>query len=188
MKYQSEEVTMSNVLDGKRIALLATDGFEDSELTKPLEAVREAGAEVTIISEEKGTFTGKNGTEIEADASIEDIVAADFDGLLLPGGVANPDKLRMNPMAVEFVKRFFDDSKPVAAICHAPWLLIEAGVVSGKKLTSWPSLKTDITNAGGIWVDEEVVVDNGLVTSRKPDDISAFSAKAIEEFAEGKHE
>jgi len=179
---------MSNILDGKRIALLATDGFEDSELTKPLEAVKDAGADVTIISEKTGTFTGKNGTEIEADASVEDVVAADFDGLLLPGGVANPDKLRMNPMAVEFVKRFFDDAKPVAAICHAPWLLIEAGVVSGKKLTSWPSLKTDITNAGGKWVDEEVVVDNGLVTSRKPDDIPVFSAKAIEEFAEGRHE
>lgn len=178
---------MSNVLDGKRIALLATDGFEDSELTKPLEAVKDAGADVTIISEKSGTFTGKDGTKIEADASVEDVVAADFDGLLLPGGVANPDKLRMNPMAVEFVKRFFEDAKPVAAICHAPWLLIEAGVVSGKKLTSWPSLKTDITNAGGVWVDEEVVVDNGLVTSRKPDDIPAFSAKAIEEFAEGRH-
>ena len=178
---------MSHTLEGKKIALLATDGFEDSELTKPLEAVKDAGAEVTIISEKVGTFTGKDGTEIEAEVSVENVVAADFDGLLLPGGVGNPDKLRMNPQAVEFIKRFFDDAKPVAAICHAPWLLIEAGVVGGKKLTSWPSLRTDITNAGGVWVDEEVVVDNGLVTSRNPDDIPAFNAKAIEEFAEGKH-
>ena len=178
---------MSHTLEGKKIALLATDGFEDSELTKPLEAVKDAGAEVTIISEKVGTFTGKDGTEIEAEVSVENVVAADFDGLLLPGGVGNADKLRMNPQAVEFIKRFFDDAKPIAAICHAPWLLIEAGVVGGKKLTSWPSLRTDITNAGGVWVDEEVVVDNGLVTSRNPDDIPAFNAKAIEEFAEGKH-
>lgn len=178
---------MADTLNGKKIALLATDGFEDSELNQPLDAVREAGAEVTIISEEAGTITGKNDTEISVDMAVDDADASQFDGLLLPGGVANPDKMRMNKKAVSFVRDFFEQHKPVAAICHAPWLLVEADVVKGRKLTSWPSLETDIKNAGGNWVDEQVVVDQGLVTSRKPDDLEAFSAKAIEEFAEGKH-
>lgn len=175
-------------LDGKKIALVATDGFEDSELTQPLKAVKDAGAAVTIISEETGSIKGKDGTEITVDATVESVNADDYDGLLLPGGVANPDKMRMNEQAVEFVCSFFVQHKPVAAICHAPWLLVEADAVHGRTLTSWPSLRTDIKNAGGNWVDQEVVVDNGLVTSRKPDDLEAFCAKAVEEFAEGKHE
>ena len=174
-------------LSGKTIALLATNGFEDSELTKPLEAVRDAGAEVLILSEETGTITGKNGTEIEVDHMVDDVNAEGFDGLLLPGGLANPDHLRLNETAVAFVKDFFEQHKPVAAICHAPWMLIEANVVDGRTLTSWPSLKTDLVNAGANWVDEEVVVDKGLVTSRNPDDIPAFSARAIEEFAKDEH-
>ena len=169
-------------LEGKTIALLATDGFEDSELTQPLEAVRNAGADVRIVSD-KAAFTGKEGTEVDCDVSVEDASVDDYDGLLLPGGVANPDIMRMNQTAVSFVRDFFEQQKPVAAICHAPWLLIEAGVVDGRKLTSWPSLKTDLENAGAIWVDESVVVDNGLVTSRKPDDLDDFCSKAIEEFA-----
>lgn len=179
---------MNQSLDGKHIALLATNGFEDSELEKPLEAVRAAGAEVTIVSEKAGAFKGKNGTEVVADAAIEDVSYDDYDGLLLPGGVENPDHLRVNQSAVDFVRGFFENQKPVAAICHAPWILIEAGVVDGRTMTSWPSLKTDLRNAGANWVDEEVVVDQGLVTSRKPDDLPAFCAKAVEEFSEGKHE
>lgn len=178
---------MADSLDGKTIALLATDGFEDSELTQPLEAVREAGATVVIVSNGKDVITGKNGTEIDVDQSAEEVNAADFDGLLLPGGVHNPDVMRTEAAAVDFVRNFFELHKPVAAICHAPWMLIEAGVVRGRTLTSWPSLKTDLLNAGAEWVDQEVVVDDGLVTSRKPDDLEAFSAKAIEEFAEGQH-
>ena len=179
---------MTKSLNNKRIALLATNGFEDSELTEPLNAVRDAGAEVTIISEEKGEFTGKNGTTITADLAATDARADNYDGLLLPGGVANPDRLRMNPAAIDFVRDFCEQSKPIAAICHAPWLLIEADVVEGRTLTSWPSLRTDLMNAGATWVDEEVVVDHGLVTSRKPDDIPAFIDKAIEAFAAGPHE
>lgn len=178
---------MADTLNGKTIALLATDGFEDSELTEPLQAVKDAGATVTIISNGKSTITGKNSTEIDVHSQVDAVSAADFDGLLLPGGVANPDAMRMNAAAVSFVRNFFELKKPVAAICHAPWLLIEAGVVRGRKVTSWPSLKTDLMNAGAEWVDEEVVVDNGLVTSRKPDDLPAFCAKAVEEFAEGAH-
>jgi len=179
---------MTKPLSGKRIALLATHGFEDSELTGPLDAVKQAGATVTIVSEEVGEFTGKNGTTIMADMSATDANAVDYDGLLLPGGLANPDHLRMNPAAVHFTGEFFEQHKPVAAICHAPWLLIEADVVEGRTLTSWPSLRTDLMNAGATWVDEEVVVDHGLVTSRKPDDIPVFIDKAIEAFAAGPHE
>lgn len=178
---------MEHTLDGKVIALLSTDSFEDSELTEPKQALEDAGAEVTIISEHLGVITGKNGTEVAVDMTVEDVEPSEFDGLLLPGGVGNPDVLRQNDFAVEFVREFVEGGKPVAAICHAPWLLIEADVVKGRTLTSWPSLKTDIINAGGNWVDEPVVVDNGLVTSRKPDDIPDFNAKAIEEFAEGTH-
>lgn len=179
---------MTQNLTGKTIALIATDGFEDSELTEPKKALEDAGAEVMVISEDTGVITGKNGTEVDVDMAVDDADVAEYDGLLLPGGVANPDAMRQNDMAVSFVRDFFTGGKPVAAICHAPWLLIEADVVKGKTLTSWPSLKTDIINAGGTWVDEPVVTDNGLVTSRKPDDIPDFNAKAIEEFAEGAHE
>ena len=178
---------MEYSLSGKTIALIATDGFEDSELTEPKKGIEEAGAEVTVISEGMGVITGKDGTEVAVDATIDEVEPDDYDGLLLPGGVANPDVMRQNDMAVEFVREFVSSGKPVAAICHAPWLLVEADVLRGRTLTSWPSLKTDIVNAGGNWVDEPVVTDNGLVTSRKPDDIPDFIAKAIEEFAEGTH-
>jgi len=174
-------------LDGKTIALLATNGFEDSELTEPLKAVKDAGASVVVISEEAGEISGKHDTKVTAEKGVDEVSADDYDGLLLPGGVANPDTMRMNKAAVNFVRSFFDQHKPVAAICHAPWMLVEAGVLQGRTVTSWPSLKTDIKNAGATWVDESVVVDQGLVTSRKPDDIPDFNAKAIEEFAEGKH-
>jgi len=173
-------------LSNKKIAVLATDGFEDSELSKPCEAIREAGAQIKFISD-KEHFEGKNGMKCDADLLVEDANADEFDGLLIPGGVANPDRMRMNKKAISFVRDFFSHGKPVAAICHGPWLLIEAGVLQDRTVTSWPSLKTDLTNAGANWVDEEVVVDNGLVTSRKPDDIPAFCVKAVEEFAEGKH-
>ena len=175
-------------LEGKHIALLATDGFEDSELTVPLEAIKNAGAQVTVISDGKDEITGKNDTVIDVDENVNDVSAENFDGLLLPGGLQNPDTMRMNEVAVAFVRDFFGQHKPVAAICHAPWLLIEADVLQGRRVTSWPSLQTDITNAGATWVDESVVVDQGLVTSRKPDDLDDFTAKAIEEFGEGKHE
>lgn len=177
----------TTILDGKRIALLSTNGFEDSELTEPLEAVRDAGASVEIISDQTEKIAGKNDTKIDVDKTVENVSADDYDGLLLPGGVANPDKMRLNSKAIDFVGDFFEQHKPVAAICHAPWLLVEADVVKDRTLTSWPSLKTDIENAGGKWVDEEVVVDQGLVTSRNPNDLPAFCTKAVEEFAEGKH-
>ncbi len=176
---------MSEILQSKHIALLATDGFEDSELEEPLAALRSAGATVTIISEQEGSFTGKNGTEVETDLAVEDAAVAEYDGLLLPGGVENPDTLRMNKTAVGFVQEFFAQHKPVAAICHAPWVLIEAGVVEGRTVTSWPSVRTDLENAGAIWVDKEVVVDDGLVTSRNPGDIPIFCEKMVEEFAKG---
>lgn len=175
-------------VDGKRIALLATDKFEDSELTKPLEALESAHATVDIISNKAGSIVGKNNTEIAVDITIEDASSDDYDGLLIPGGVENPDVMRTEQKAVEFVHSFFSSHKPVAAICHGPWLLVEADVLHDRTLTSWPSLKTDISNAGGIWVNEEVVTDQGLVTSRNPDDIPAFIDKMIEEFSEGNHE
>ena len=182
---------MAGKLDGKRIAFLATDGVEQVELTKPWEAVKGAGAEVELISLETGKIQGYNHLDkadtFEVDRSVSEADAGSYDGLVLPGGVANPDALRMNDDAVKFTRSFFDQDLPVAAICHAPWMLIEAGVVEGRTVTSWPSLQTDIRNAGGKWVDQEVVVDEGLTTSRKPDDLPAFCAKAIEEFAEGKH-
>lgn len=174
---------MEHDLTDKTIAVLATNGFEDSELTSPMEAVKAAGAEVVVVSESLDDISGKDGTDVPVDRSVDEVSASDFDGLILPGGVANPDALRMNEKAVELVREFFDQHKPVAAICHGPWMLVEANVLEGRTVTSWPSLKTDIMNAGGIWVDESVVEDDGLVTSRKPDDLDDFNAKIIEKFA-----
>src|SRR6267142_1596248 len=184
---------MAKDLTGKRIAILVDEGFEQVELVKPRKALDKAGAETQVVSPqtEQGQVRGWNmkrwGKFVAIDVPLESADPSTFDALLLPGGVMNPDKLRINPKAVEFVKHFFDAGKPVAAICHAPWTLIEADVLKDRTLTSWPSLKTDIRNAGGNWVDEEVVTDMGLVTSRKPDDIKAFNKKMIEEFAEGEH-
>ncbi len=182
---------MAENLTGKRIAFLLTDGFEQVEFTRPWDALKAAGAEVELLSTHEGKVQGMNhmdkGDEFAVDGLISDADPRDYDGLVLPGGVANPDRLRTAVSAVNFVRAFFDAKKPVAAICHGPWTLVEADVVRGRTLTSWPSLKTDIRNAGGQWVDEAVVVDDGLVTSRKPDDLDAFCAKAVEEFAEGRH-
>lgn len=184
---------MSDELQGKRVAfLVANEGVEQIELTEPLKAVRNAGAEVDLIAPEKGDVQGFNhldkGDVFQADRAVGEVDASDYDGLVLPGGVANPDVLRTVKPAVEFTRSFFEQGKPVAAICHGPWTLVEADVVDGRTLTSWPSLQTDIRNAGGEWVDEEVHVDEGLVTSRKPDDLEAFCGKAVEEIAEGVHE
>ena len=182
---------MANELNGKRVAIVATDMVEQVELLEPRKALDEAGARTEVISIESGKIQGFNhydkGDEIPVDRTIEEASADEYDALLLPGGVGNPDVLRMDENVVSFVRDFFEQGKPVAAICHGPWTLVEAGVVRGRKLTSWPSIQTDIRNAGGNWADEEVVVDQGLVTSRKPDDIPAFNAKMVEEFAEGKH-
>lgn len=182
---------MSNQLKGKRIAFLLTDGFEQVEFTQPWQAVKNAGATVELVSLKKGSIQGFNHTDkgdsFKVDKTVDEVKASDYHGLVLPGGVHNPDALRTNKQAVQFVRDFFKQHKPVSAICHGPWTLIEAGVVEGRTLTSWPSLKTDIENAGGKWVDREVVVDEGLTTSRNPDDLDAFCAKTVEEFAEGKH-
>jgi protease I len=183
---------MADELKGKKIAFLATDMFEQVELTEPWKALEEAGADLDLVSLKEGEIQGFNhydkaGT-FKVDKTVEEASANDYAGLVLPGGVGNPDTLRQDENAVRFVRDFFEQGKPVAAICHAPWTLIEAGVVRSRTLTSFPSLQTDIRNAGGNWVDEEVHVDNGLVTSRKPDDIPAFNTKVIEEFAEGRHE
>jgi protease I len=183
---------MDKDLSGKTIAILVTDGFEQEELTRPRRALDEAGAVTKIVSPKEGKVKGWNhtqwGDEFAVDLTVDEAKPGDYDGLLLPGGVMNPDKLRANAGAVAFVKAFFDAGKPVAAICHGPWTLIEAGVVKGRKMTSYESIKTDLKNAGANWVDEEVVVDNGLVTSRKPDDLPAFNEKMIEEFCEGRHQ
>ena len=180
-----------NNLSGKRIAFLATDGVEQVELTDPWEAVKSAGGAPELISIKSGKIQGwnhdKKGKKFTVKMLVGEASAEDYDGLVLPGGVMNPDTLRMFDEAVDFVRDFFKQEKPVAAICHGPWLLVEANVVEGRTLTSWPSLKTDSRNAGGNWVDQELVVDNGLVTSRKPDDLPAFCPKAVEEFAEGRH-
>ncbi len=184
-------MSSEQTLKGKKIAFLATDGFEQVELTTPWKEIENAGAEVCLVSLKKGKIQGFNHHDkadtFSVDKEVKEVAAGDFDGLVLPGGVSNPDALRVSKEAVYFVKDFFKLSKPVAAICHGPWSLIEADVVKGRTLTSWPSLRTDIVNAGGNWVDEEVHCDNGLVTSRKPDDLKAFCKKAIEEFSEGVH-
>jgi len=182
---------MANQLNGKRIAVLVADGFEQVEMTEPRKALDQAGAKTTLISLEGGKVQGfdhdKRGQQFPVEKTIDSVSATDYDALLLPGGVASPDKLRINKQAVSFVKAFADAGKPIAAICHGPWTLVEAGVVRGKTLTSWPSLRTDIQNAGGTWVNEEVHNHHGLITSRKPADIPAFNRKMIEEFAEGRH-
>ncbi len=178
---------MGNKLEGKKIAILATDGFEQAELFEPKKALEDEGAEVSVVSLKSGEIKGWDETDwgktIKVDLTVADAKAEDFDALQLPGGVMNPDKLRLEEKAVSFVKAFFDAGKPVAAICHAAWTLIEADVVRGKTLTSWGSLQTDLENAGAKWVDEQVVFDNGLITSRNPQDIPAFNKKMIEEFA-----
>ena len=179
-------------LNGKKVAILVADGFEQVELTKPKQALEEAGAQTHIVSLKSGQVKGWDETDwgdtFDVDVVVADAKAEDYNALLLPGGVMNPDNLRQDEKAVAFVRTFFEQHKPVAAICHGPWTLIEAGVVEGRKMTSYSSLQTDLKNAGANWVDEEVVTDQGLVTSRKPDDIPAFNKKMIEEIAEGKHE
>ena len=178
-------------LDGKRVAIIATDMVEQIELVEPRKALDEAGATTELLSIKPGDIQGMNhfdkGDKLHVDRLVEEADASDYDALLIPGGVANPDQLRADENVIAFVRDFFEAGKPVAAICHGPWVLVEAGVVRGRKLTSWPSIQTDVRNAGGNWVDEEVVVDSGLVTSRKPDDIPAFNKKMIEEIAEGRH-
>jgi deglycase len=184
---------MAGKLDGKKIAfLVANEGTEQVELTEPWKAVEQAGGTPELVSLEPGQIQAFNHLDradtFSVDHTAAEADASSYDGLVLPGGVANPDFLRADQDAVAFVRAFFDDAKPVAAICHGPWTLIDAGVVKGRTLTSWPSLRTDLRNAGATWVDEEVHVDEGLVSSRKPDDLPAFCAKLVEEVAEGKHE
>jgi protease I len=183
---------MANELQGKKIAFLATDMVEQVELTEPWKAVQKAGGQPELVSLEPGKIQGFNHYDkadtFDVDKTVEEVSASDYDALVQPGGVGNPDTLRGDENAVNFVREFFEQGKPVAVICHGPWMLVEAGVLRGRTVTSWPSLQTDIRNAGGNWIDEEVVVDNGLVTSRKPDDLPAFNSKLVEEFAEGKHE
>jgi protease I len=182
---------MADQLKGKRVAALATHGFEQDELLQPRKALVDAGATVDVVSPESGRIRGWKhkewGEEVAVDRTLDQARANEYDALLLPGGVMNPDRLRMDSRAVQFVKRFFDEGKPIAVICHGPWTLVEANVVRGVTMTSWPSLKADLTNAGAKWVDQEVVVDRGIVSSRKPDDIPAFNRKMIEEFVEGVH-
>lgn len=182
----------TGTLQGRKIAILATDGFEQSELTQPLAALKEAGAQAYVIAPKSGEIQGmqhaEKGVKVHVDKALGQANPEDYDALMLPGGVANPDALRINKQALQFVRHFVDAKKPIAAICHAPWTLIETGIVEGRRVTSWPSLKTDLENAGADWVDREVVTDKGLVTSRKPDDLPAFCAKMIEEFREGRHD
>jgi protease I len=184
---------MPSKLDGKRIAfLVAQEGIEEVELTKPWEAVENEGAKPELIAPESGEVQAFNhldkGKTFSVDRTLDEARPADYDGVVLPGGVANPDQLRMKPAALEFLRELFSEGKPAGVICHGPWTLVEADLVRGRRMTSWPSLKTDIRNAGGEWVDEEVVVDQGLVSSRNPEDLPAFCAKIVEEFCEGEHE
>ena len=184
---------MKTTLQGKKVAILATDGFEQSELTSPRQALQDAGAEVHVVSPKEGKIRGWKhtdwGEEVSVDKTLSEVSGDDYNALVLPGGLFNPDALRQDQQAIQFVRSFFkaDYNKPVAAICHGPWLLAEAGVSEGRKLTSYPSIQTDLKNAGGNWTDKEVVCDNGLVTSRKPDDLPAFNRKLIEEIFEGRH-
>jgi protease I len=179
-------------LAGKKAAILAANMFERVELDEPRKALEEAGAQTDVVSIHDGEIQGfdhfQPKNKVKVDKTVEEVAVADYDALFIPGGVGNPDQLRGDENAVNFVREFAASMKPIAAICHAPWVLVEAGVVRGRTVTSWPTLQTDIRNAGGKWVDKEVVVDDGIVTSRKPDDIPAFNEKMIEEFAEGKHE
>jgi protease I len=183
---------VANKLQGKRVAFLATDMVEQVELTEPWKAVEDAGATPELVSLKEGEIQGFNHYDkadtFRVDRTVEEASADDYDALVIPGGVGNPDTMRMDENAVEFTRQFFEQGKPVGVICHGPWMLVEAGVVRGRKVTSWPSLRTDIRNAGGDWVDQEVVVEQGLVTSRKPADLPAFNEKIVEEFAEGLHE
>jgi protease I len=180
-------------LSGRHVAILATHGYEQSELAKPLEAIREAGAQADVISlpSSQNTIRGwskrKWADDVEVQGTVDDRSSDDYDALVLPGGVMNPDALRMHPEAVSFVRGFFQAGKPVAAICHGPWMIVEAGAADGRTMTSYPSIRTDLENAGARWVDEEVVVDQGLVTSRRPSDLEAFIDKTIEEISEGVH-
>lgn len=182
---------MGTQLQGKRVAILATNGFEQSELVEPKRMLEEAGAETVVISPESGEIKGWKdkdwGDSVRVDQVLGGASSEDFDALVLPGGQMNPDILRMNPEAVRLVKAFAESGKPIGAICHGPWLLAEAGAAEGRRMTSWPSIKTDLINAGADWADEEVVTDAGIVTSRKPDDIPAFARKLIEEISEGVH-
>jgi len=184
---------MEHDLEGLSVAILATNGFEESELFEPLEALREAGAQPTIVSladtseKIRGWANGNWGDDVEVDTTVRDASPRDFDSLVLPGGVMNPDRLRMDSGAVDFVRGFFEEGKPVAAICHGPWMIAEADAASGRRMTSYASIRTDLENAGADWVDDEVVVDQGLVTSRSPRDMDAFVAKMLEETAEGAH-
>jgi protease I len=182
---------MAGSLQGRKIAFLATTGVEQVEYTEPRKAVEQAGAEAELISLQPGKIEAWNhfdmGDSFAVDKTVDEVNADDYDGLVLPGGVANPDQLRINPKAVAFTRAFFESGKPVGVICHGPWTMIDADVVRGRTITSWPSLRTDLRNAGANWVDEECVNDAGLVSSRKPDDLPAFCAKIVEEFAEGVH-
>jgi protease I len=179
-------------LSGKKVAILAADMFERVELDEPRKALEDAGATTEIVSIHDGEIKGFDhfdpATSVKVDRTVEEVSVDDYDALMIPGGVGNPDQLRGDENAVAFVRAFAESKKPMAVICHGPWVLVEAGVVRGRKVTSWPTLQTDIRNAGGEWVDEEVVVTEGIVTSRKPDDIPAFNKKMIEEFCEGRHE
>ncbi len=183
---------MADELKGKKVAVIAADMVEQVELTKPWEALEQAGATPELISLEGGTIRGFNhydkADEFDVDHAIDDVDADDYDAVFIPGGVGNPDQLRGSEEVVDFVRAMFDSGKPVAAICHGPWVLVEAGIVEGLRLTSWPSLQTDVRNAGGTWVDEQVVVDQGLTTSRKPDDLPAFCEKIVEEFRQDRVE
>jgi protease I len=182
---------MAQSLTRKKVAILATDGFEQVELTEPLKALKQEGAQVDVVSPHGGEIQGFNhrekGDKVKVDRTLDDVRAENYDALVLPGGVANPDRLRTIAKAVSFAREFYDAQKPIAVICHGPWTLIDAGVVRDLEMTSWPSLKTDLKNAGARWVDKEVVVDSGIVSSRKPDDLPAFCKKMIEEFREGRH-
>jgi protease I len=186
-----QESVMSTQLNGKRVAIVATHGFEETELTEPLKALRAAGAEVDVVSPESGAIQGfkhfERGVQVPVDMSIDAVDAKRYDALVIPGGLFNPDQLRVNDMVLDFVRGFFSAGKPVGAICHGPWVLVNAEVVQGRRMTSVPTIRKDLENAGVDWVDEEVVVDNGLVTSRTPKDLKAFCAKLVEEFGEGRH-